>query len=104
MRLRKIFPFDEFEHEGPRRADLLEAVHLRNVRVIERGERFRFTLEAGEALRVVDERLREDLERHVAAQPRVAGAIHLAHAPDAEEREDLVMTERGDRSQAHPCR
>ena len=32
---RKILAFDEFEHESARRANLLEAVDLRNVRVIE---------------------------------------------------------------------
>ena len=33
--LRQILAVDEFEHESARRADLLEAMDLRNVRVIE---------------------------------------------------------------------
>ena len=51
--LRQILAVDEFEHESARRSNLFEPVDLRNVRVIERGERLRFTLEAAEVLRVV---------------------------------------------------
>ena len=80
--LRQILAFDEFEHEGPRRANLLEAVNLRNVRVIERGERLRFTLEAGEALRVVDERLRQDFSA-TSRPSRVSRARYTSPMPPA---------------------
>src|SRR5262249_49910834 len=39
------------------------------------------------------ERGREDLDRDVAVEPDVTGAIHLAHAARAERRDDLVVAE-----------
>jgi hypothetical protein len=45
-------------------------------------EHFRFTLESTRAVGVADGRVWEDLERDVAIESRIAGAIHLAHAAD----------------------
>ena len=53
----------------------------------------RFALEARPALSVRRELLGQKLDRDVALEPRVAGAINLAHPADADEREDLVRTE-----------
>jgi hypothetical protein len=50
-------------------------------------------LEAGVALRVVGEVFVEDLERHLAAEPRVGGAPNLAHAAGAEPGGDLEGAE-----------
>ncbi len=101
--LREILALDQFEHQGPGRADLLEAVDLRDVRVVQRGEGPGFTLEAGEPVRIADKGAREDLERHVAPEPSVAGAIHLAHAPGAQGSEDFVVAENRTGTQAHLC-
>ncbi len=40
---------------------------------------------------------RQDLDRDVTSQPRIAGAIHLAHPAGAQERHDLVRPEAGAR-------
>ena len=61
--------------------------------MIERGEDFGFALEAREAVGIVRERVGQDLDRDVALQPRVARAIHLAHAAGAEQRVDFVRAE-----------
>ena len=53
----------------------------------------RFALEARERLRVVGETLGKNLDRDVALQPRVPGAIHLAHSAGAERREHLIGSE-----------
>ena len=49
------------------------------------GEDARLAFEPRQAISMRRELVRQDLDRHVAAQPRVAGAIDLAHAanPDA---------------------
>jgi len=36
---------------------------------------------------------RQDLDRNIAVEPRIARAIHLAHAADARRCQDLVWTE-----------
>ena len=62
----------------------LEAVDVGDVRVVERGEQLRLALEAGEALRVGGEGRGQDLDRDLAPELRVGGAIDLAHAAFAE--------------------
>lgn len=49
--------------------------------MVERGQHLRLALEAGEALRIVGEGLRQDLDGDLALQPRVAGAVDLAIPP-----------------------
>ena len=61
--------------------------------MIERREQLRFALEARHAVGVRRERRRQDLQRDVAIQLRVARAIHFAHSPGAEGREDFVGAE-----------
>ena len=58
--------------------------------MIERGERLRFTLEARQAIGIGREQLGQHLDRDVAVETRVAGAIDLAHAARAEHTGDLV--------------
>ena len=67
---------------GQRRA--LESVDVGDVRVVEGGEQLRLALEAGEALRILRQLGRQHLDRHVAAELRVAGAGDLAHPARAE--------------------
>ena len=52
--------------------------------MIQRGEDFGFALEPREAFGIGGERLGQDLDRDVALQVGVAGAIHLAHAAGAD--------------------
>ena len=66
-----------------------------DVRMIQRRERLRFALEAGQAIGISRERVGQDLDRDVAIQLRVARAIHLAHAAGADRRGDLVGAEAG---------
>ena len=50
--LRKIFALDEFHHEGRDAVGVFQAVNGRDVRMIQRGEDFRFALESGDPFRV----------------------------------------------------
>jgi len=55
-----------------------KAVDRRDVRVVERGEDFRFPLKPCETFRLISKRFRQDFDRDVALEPRVVGAIDLA--------------------------
>ncbi len=65
---------------------LFEAVDAADVRMVQRRERLRFALKPGEAIGVLRERVGQNLQRDLASERRVAGAIDLAHAagPNAE--------------------
>jgi hypothetical protein len=65
------------------------------------GGRAGFLLEAGAALRVGAEPGRQRLERDVAVEAPVAGAVHLAHAARAEGGDDLVGAEPRVRCESH---
>ena len=69
--------------------------------MVQRGEDFSFTLEASQALRIVRERLRQDLERHVPVELGVPGSIHLSHAPLAYEGGHVVVAEAGTDGEGH---
>ena len=56
-------------------AGLLDAVDLGDVRVVQRGEDAGLPLEARQPVRVGGERRGQHLQRHVAVEPRVAGAV-----------------------------
>ena len=50
-------------------------------------------LEAAQAITVAGDLSEEDLDRHLAPQPRILRPIHLPHPPRADRREDLVRAE-----------
>ena len=89
----EILAIDELHGERANVARLLDAEQLCDVRMIERGQRLGFTLEARETVRIGGEQLRQDLQRDVTAQPRVAGSIDFAHPAGADGAEDLIGAE-----------
>ena len=93
--LRQIVALDQLHHERRDAVGVLESVDGGDVRMIQRGEDFRFALEAGEPLGIGRERRREDLDRDLALQLRVRGAIDLAHAARADGDGDFVGAEAG---------
>ena len=86
-------PFDQLENQRRDAVGVFQAVDRADVRVIECRERPRFAREAGTAFWIGDEMWRQDLNRHVASELAVAGAIDLAHAAGAERRHDRVGPE-----------
>jgi hypothetical protein len=70
-----------------------DVVDAEDVRVGERGDRFRLALEALEGRGVAGELLREELDRHFASQAWIPRAVDLAHAAGTERSEDLVGSE-----------
>ena len=80
----------QLHHERRDPLGLFEAVDLRDVGMIERREQTRFALEPREAIGAAGECARQDFDRDVAPELRVARAIDLAHAAGADPRLDLV--------------
>src|SRR3989442_6299022 len=70
--------------------------------MVEARERERFAAEALARLAVLTRRGRQHLDRDLAVQPRVAGAIDLAHSPRTERGDDLVGAEAGAGEEPHP--
>ena len=66
-----------------------------DVRMVQRGEDFRFPLEAGEAFGIVGKEIRQDLEGDFTVQCGIAGPIDLAHATGPKGGEDLVRCRGG---------
>jgi len=61
--------------------------------MVERGEHLRLAFETRQTLRISGEYLREDLQRNVSSEPRVAGAIYLAHSARTERAADFIETD-----------
>ena len=61
----------------------------------ERGDGLRFALEARAAIRIAGNAGRQDLDRDVAIEPRVARAVDLAHAAGADRGDHLIRPESG---------
>lgn len=107
---REVFAFDQFHHEragarlaGRHGGDRFHPVDLGDVRMVERGECFRFPLEAGEPVAIVGDAVGQDLQRDDASERGVTGTIHLAHPARAKEREDFVGAQALSDHQAHSC-
>ena len=90
---RKRRALDEFQDDPARVRRLFEAVHGGDVRMVQRGEDFGFTLEARDAIGIRANAGGQDLDGDVALQARIAGAIDLTHAASAEHEIDFVGAE-----------
>ena len=99
--LSQRLPFDELHHEELRAGCLLEAVQCGDMGVVERREQLGLALEAREPLGIGRERLRQDLQRDLTTELRVARAIHLTHPARAEWRDHFIGPEPGAGIQRH---
>src|SRR5215471_17135566 len=80
---------NEFEDQELRAVDLFEAVNLRDVWMVERGEHLRFATEPGDAFGIVRERGGQDLQRDVTTELGVLRAVDLAHATGTDGSDDF---------------
>jgi hypothetical protein len=81
--MRERFAVNEFEDEELFAVGFVLTVDRADVRMIQRGEYPGFTAEPCKAFRIFREARGQDLQRDVASELRVTGAIHLAHAARA---------------------
>ena len=89
----QVLAFQQLDHRDRLAIDERELVNGHDVRVRNRGDRSCLVLEALPHLHIVGEMVGQHLERDVAAQPRVAGAIDLTHATGADGREHFELRE-----------
>ena len=92
--LLEVLALHELERQEGLAVRVLESVDRGDVRVVERGEQLRLALEAGEALGVLRHLERQHLDRDVATEGRVGGAVDLAHPAGPEGRGDPVVRQR----------
>lgn len=83
----------QFHDDGLDGVVLFEAVDLGDVWVIERRQRLGLPPEPLEPVGIGSQQRGKHLDGHVALQPGVVGAIHLTHASDAQQAEDLIDTD-----------
>src|SRR5262245_61145643 len=76
-------------------------MNVRDVRMVQRGERLRLAGEAGEAFGIVGEDIGQDFDRDVAIELRVPGFVDLAHAAGADGGGYFVRTESSARREWH---
>ena len=72
---------------------MLDVVDHRDVGVAERCEHTRLPLETRETLWVGREGMRQNLDRDLPSEPRVARAVDLSHSTGAEQPHDLEAAE-----------
>jgi hypothetical protein len=77
----RVFQIDEFHDKRADAARLSKPVNLGDVRVAQGGQRLRFALEPGEAIRVVGEEIREDFDRHIAIELPVPRTVDKSQRP-----------------------
>jgi len=87
------FAFHQFQDERAHSVGFFDAVDGADVRVIQRGEHSRLTLEARATFGFCRERRREDFDRHLAPKRFVVRAVDLAHPTHAEQCADRVGPE-----------
>ena len=86
-------PFDQFHGDVGLAVGLANLVNRADVRMVEARGGPRLTDQAGTRGRIVEARRREHLDRHVAVEPLVAGAIDLAHPAGANLPDDSVVSQ-----------
>ena len=97
--LAKIASFDELHGDVRDRIAAPDVVDRDDARMIQRRCRARFELEAAEMITARRQLGRENFQRDVALELRIARAINLAHAAGADRRDDLVRTDSRSRSE-----
>jgi hypothetical protein len=83
-------PLDQLHDQCVEAARILEAIDLRDVRMVERRKELRFPTEPCEAVGIVGQGGQQDLDRDKAIQRRITGAVDISHPARADERRDLV--------------
>ena len=86
---------DQFQDERRRTASVLDTENRHDVRVMQRREHPGLALEPRAPVGVACKQRRQDLDRDIAPQARVARAKHLAHSAVAQRSHDLVGTDAG---------
>jgi hypothetical protein len=99
--LRQRFTWHELEHQKARITGLLKIVKDSDVRVIQRSQNFRLSLESAHARRIARKFIRQDLDCNFTLQLGITRAIHLSHAALAQQCDDFMGSELSSNDEAH---
>ena len=91
--LRQVLSLQELGHRVGDSLVRPRIVNRENVRMVQGRDGMRLRVEALEAFAVVDRRVRQHFQRHLAPQPGVPRAVDVSHAAVPERRDDLVRTD-----------
>jgi hypothetical protein len=91
--LREVLARHQLHDDGVGGAGLLESVQVGDEWVVEGGEGPGLAIEADHMIGVAGERLRQDFEGDLPAEPGIARAVDFAHATGANGAEDFVRAE-----------
>jgi len=80
-----------------------DVVQRADVRMIQAGDNFGFTLEALAARRIISKMRRKNLDGDGAVQARVPRPIHFSHSTSAQRSDDLVRAQSRAVRQRHGC-
>jgi hypothetical protein len=86
-------PFDQLHRKRRAAIAAVDAVDLRDVLVIERGQHFGLSLKSCQTASVANKGRGEHLQSDIAFQVEISGAVDLAHAARADEADDFVRPE-----------
>ena len=92
---------DQFEDQRGHTCRVLDPIDAADVRMIQSGEHVRLAREPRTPIGIGGEQCREELQRDVAIQLRVTGAIHLTHPAGPQQIDDLVGAEARPGREAH---
>ena len=95
------FPFEQFGDDERRSGFGADIVNGQDVRVIELSGGARLLLEATQPAGVRRERVGDQLDRDLAPEPWIAGAVHLAHATRTQPADDLIGADARSRRKCH---
>ena len=99
--LRQVLALDELHDQGAHVLRLFDAVNGGDVRMIERGEHFRFALKARESIGIGRQRRRKNLERDLTLELGVSRPVDLTHSAFANWRGDFVDADSSAGGQTH---
>ena len=89
----QVLTLDQLEHQELAALVLLQAVDRRDAGIVQRREKMRLALEARQSNRVTRDGFGQDLDRDLATQALVGGAVHLPHAARSELGGHAVVSE-----------
>ncbi len=69
--------------------------------MVERGEQLGFALKPRKSIGIAGKRVRQDLDRDLALQPRIACAIHFSHSAAADQGDHFIRSETGAGGETH---
>src|SRR5262249_33540718 len=97
--VRERLALNKFEDDPSHAVDLLKPIDGCNIGMVERGQYFGLSLKTSQALRVVGNPVRQNLDRDVAFETGVGSAVDDTHAAFADARDDGIGTELRPRTQ-----